>query len=91
MLKTIKEVIAQRKTKVSMLFFSVMMAMATSAFAAETGTGVTVDTAGVTGTFSSITTTVLTVIGTVAASAVTVMGVILAWKYGRKLFGMLAK
>lgn len=89
MVETFKKVIAQRKAKVTMLFMSIMMAMATSAFAA-TG-DVTVDTAGVTGTFSSITTTVLTVIGTVAASAVTVMGVILAWKYGRKLFGMLAK
>lgn len=50
-----------------------------------------VDTTAVTDTFASMTTTVLGVIGIVAASAVTIMGIILAWKYGRKLFNMLAK
>ncbi|MEK5257663.1 hypothetical protein NST74_29895 [Paenibacillus sp. FSL F4-0125] len=87
-MKGIIQAFKGRSTRVAMMCMALMMAMATSAFAA---TDVTVDTAGVTGTFASITTTILVVIGTVAASAVTVMGVILAWKYGRKLFGMLAK
>lgn len=51
----------------------------------------TVDTDSVTTTFSEITTIILTVVGAVAASAVTIMGILLAWKYGRKLFAMLAK
>lgn len=50
-----------------------------------------IDTTAVTSTFSSITTTILVVIGAVAASAVIIMGTFLAWRYGRKLFGMLAK
>lgn len=78
-----------RKARVAMLCMAMIMAMSTSAFAAVGD--VTVDTSSVTGTFASITSTILLVIAAVAASAVTVMGVILAWKYGRKLFGMLAK
>ena len=82
-----RNVMGKRKTKVSMLFFAMMLCVASSAFAATD----IVDTTAVTSTFASITIVVLAVIGAVAASAVSVMGVILAWKYGRKLFGMLAK
>lgn len=51
----------------------------------------TVDTTQVTGAFTDMSTVVMTVIGSVAGVAVTVMGIILAWKYGRKLFSMIAK
>lgn len=50
-----------------------------------------IDTTQVTSTFADMTATILTVVGAVAGSAVVIMGVFLAWKYGRKLFGMLAK
>ncbi|MEK8210594.1 hypothetical protein NST41_33915 [Paenibacillus sp. FSL L8-0696] len=88
-MKGIIQAFKGRSTRVAMMCMALMMAMATSAFAA-TG-DVTVDTSAVTSTFSSITATILIVIGAVAGSAVTIMGVLLAWKYGRKLFGMLAK
>lgn len=55
------------------------------------GSAPTIDTTQVTDTFATIGTTVLTVIGAVAGTAVVIMGAILAWKYGRKLFGMIAK
>lgn len=66
---------------------AVLAAGAVSAHAADPA----IDTTQVTSTFTSMTTTVLVVIGAIAGSAVTIMGVILAWKYGRKLFGMLAR
>lgn len=88
-MKEMIKVLKNGKARVAMMCMALMMAMATSAFAA-TG-DVTVDTSAVTSTFSSITATILIVIGAVAGSAVTIMGVLLAWKYGRKLFGMLAK
>lgn len=77
----------KHRASVMTMAFAVMLVSATSVFAADP----VVDTTQVTTTFSSMTTTVITVIGTVAGSAVLVMGVILGWKYGRKLFGMLAK
>lgn len=58
---------------------------------ASANTTPTIDTSQVTSTFSTMSTTVITVIGAVAAVAVTIMGIILAWKYVRKLFNMLAK
>lgn len=79
------------KHRVSVMFMAcvAVMSVGTSAFAADPEPSI--DTTQVTSTFSSMATTVMTVIGAVAASAVVIMGVILAWKYGRKLFGMLAK
>ena len=81
--------VLRNKVSVGLMSMVAMMAMSTACFAAETGP--TVDTTQVNSTFSSIATTVLLVIGSVAATAVVIMGTILAWKYGRKLFGMLAK
>lgn len=85
----LKQAFQGLKHRLSIGFMSLVacLSVASSAFAADP----TIDTTQVTSTFSSMTTTVMTVIGAVAASAVVVMGVILAWKYGRKLFGMLAK
>lgn len=77
----------KRKVAISSVALAVFMLSALSAFAADPE----VDVSSVTSTFSSITTTVLTVVAAVAASAVIIMGTFLAWKYGRKLFGMLAR
>lgn len=76
-----------KQAKVAYAFMAIMMAMATSAFAAEP----TIDTTQVTSAFNSMSTTVMIIIGSVAASALVIMGAILGWKYGRKLFGMIAK
>lgn len=65
-------------------------AVVAPAFAADPATPA-IDTSGVNSTFATITTTILLVIGTVALSAVAIMGTLLAWKYGRKLFSMIAK
>ncbi|MCL6664556.1 hypothetical protein [Paenibacillus amylolyticus] len=82
----LKQVFGNTKSRVAMLCVAMMM-IASNAFAASTG----IDTSAVTGTFADIAKTVLVVIGAVAATAVGIMGIILAWKYGRKMFGMLAK
>lgn len=89
MIKVVKNFFATRTQKVSMAAVALFAALATSAFAAEGD--VTIDTEGVTSTFSSIAKTVLVVVGSVAATAVTIMGVFLAWKYGRKMWNALAK
>lgn len=87
MVKQIRGLFATMQAKVSFMALACFLAIGGAAFAADPA----VDTSAVTSTFDSMKTTVLTVIGSVAAAAVAVMGIILAWKYGRKLFGMLAK
>lgn len=87
MVALVRGKLSSTKARVAMIFMACMMALSTSAFAADP----TVDTTAVTGAFSSIATTVMVVIAAVAGTAVVIMGTILAWKYGRKLFGMIAK
>lgn len=48
------------------------------------------DTA-VTGAFTTLADNVVATLGAVAALAIPVIGVFLAWKYGRKIFGQVAK
>ncbi len=45
----------------------------------------------VTGAFTSLKDDVMATLGAIAALAVAVMGVFLAWKYGRKIFNQVAK
>ena len=45
----------------------------------------------VTGAFTTLKDDVIATLGAVAALAVGVMGLFLAWKYGRKIFGQVAK
>lgn len=45
----------------------------------------------VTGAFTSLKDDVIATLGAIAALAVTVMGIFLAWKYGRKIFNQVAK
>lgn len=88
MVKQIRGLFATMQAKVSFMALACFLAIGGAAFAADP---VATDTSSVTSTFDGMKTMVLTVIGSVAAAAVAVMGIILAWKYGRKLFGMLAK
>ncbi|MGE6579376.1 hypothetical protein ACQKFM_31270 [Paenibacillus xylanexedens] len=74
------------KTSVVMMIVMALMMVAGSAYANEL-----VDTESVTTTFSDIAKAVGKVIAAVAAVAAGIMGIILAWKYGRKLFGIIAK
>lgn len=62
-----------------------MLAMTTVSFC----TGVANES--VTTAFTSLKADVIATLGVVAALAVGVMGVFLAWKYGRKIFSQVAK
>lgn len=62
-----------------------MLAMTTVGFC--TGTA----NESVTNAFTSLKADVIATLGVVAALAVGVMGVFLAWKYGRKIFSQVAK
>lgn len=47
--------------------------------------------ASVTGAFTTLKDDVIATLGAIAALAVAVMGIFLAWKYGRKIFNQVAK
>lgn len=72
--------------------FSAFTAMATTAALMVPAFAVdgTAD-ATVTSAFTSLKGDVIATLGVVAGLAVTVMGVFLAWKYGRKIFNQVAK
>lgn len=78
----------KHKLSVAVMTVFALVVGASSAFAADGD--LVIDSSQVTSTFSSMAIAVLVIIGLVAASAVTIMGAILAWKYGKKLFRMLA-
>lgn len=73
------------KVKTLLLTAFVFCMMAVPAFAVGTA-----DT-GVTTAFTSLKDDVIATLGVVAALAVGVMAVFLAWKYGRKIFNQVAK
>ncbi len=77
----------KRKVTAACTTAAITMTSAVSAFAE--GTTGTAD-ASVTGAFTSMKGDLLATIGVVAAAAVTVYGVFLAWKYGKKLFNRVA-
>lgn len=76
----------KRKVTAACTTAAITMTSAVSAFAEGTGTA----DASVTGAFTSMKGDLLATIGVVAAAAVTVYGVFLAWKYGKKLFNRVA-
>lgn len=68
--------------------FAVIAVLATSAIGAfAEGTA----DASVTAAFTTLKGDVIATLGGVAALAVGVMGIFLAWKYGRKIFNQVAK
>jgi len=88
----IKDYFKSKFGKRATMLTAMMAVMIVSAVSASAAPGdLTIDTSQVTNTFSSMATTVGLVIASVAGVAVIIMGSIMAWKYGRKLFAMLAK
>lgn len=57
----------------------------------ETPTGMTAVTGAITSEFGEIVTAALVVLGSVAGAGLILFGGIYAWKYGKKVFSVIAK
>lgn len=71
--------------------YAIVGATVAGAMAATPAFAVGVADTAVTAAFTGLADNVVATLGAVAAFAVPVVGVFLAWKYGRKIFGQVAK
>lgn len=75
----------KKLSKVFMLTLALMIVMVQSVFAVGTAD------AAVVGGFTTMSDNLVATVGAVAPFAIAILAVFLAWKYGRKIFGMLGK
>lgn len=74
-----------RKVQIAILSVFVMLMLAVPAFAEGTAN------VAVTGAFTTLKDDVIATLGAVAALAVAVMAIFLAWRYGTKIFRQVAR